>query len=371
MNGQWIGSFAGSTGGKIIVNIDERELDYQGVAYLIPNDVTYPSTAAYFKTTNKDADFKLRTHSIQPIDPTSGFIAPWESLKHRYPKIVGFSQYVDVTGSCKNDSLTLSWVSDIGGIGNSVLPRSGAKMPSELTAVGKNWGTYKEYVSGLKARRFLFRGQNGPWRLRTSFHRTGRADLNRFLQEDIPILHKHLSARTKHAFNLQIPDENGAFFNLVQHHGYPTPLLDWTYSPYVAAFFAYRGISNEKADTADADDKVRIHVLDQAQWKTDWDQILQLVLPGLYFSIGEFMAMENERMIPQQAASTVTNVDDIEQYIRSKESETKKYLSAIDLPVCQRRQVIRDLCYMGITAGSLFPGLDGACEELKERNFEM
>jgi len=83
------------------------------------------------------------------------------------------------------------------------------------------------------------------------------------------------------------------------------------------------------------------------------------------------MAIENERMIPQQAASTVTNIDDIESYIRSKETDTKKYLWAIDLPVRERRNVVRDLRYMGITAGSLFPGLDGACEELTERNFEI
>jgi len=168
-----------------------------------------------------------------------------------------------------------------------------------------------------------------------------------------------------------VPEEFGAFFNLVQHHGYPTPLLDWTYSPYVAAFFAYRRISNEEAAKADPNAKVRILVFDQEQWKKDWRQILFLVFPGLHFSIGEFMAIENERMIPQQAASTVTNIDDIESYIRSKETDTKKYLWAIDLPVRERRNVVRDLRYMGITAGSLFPGLDGACEELTERNFEI
>ena len=83
------------------------------------------------------------------------------------------------------------------------------------------------------------------------------------------------------------------------------------------------------------------------------------------------MAIENERMIPQQATSTVTNVDDIESYIRSKESDAKKYLSAIDLPGHDRRFVVLELGVMGITAGSLFPGLDGACEELTERNFEI
>ena len=76
-------------------------------------------------------------------------------------------------------------------------------------------------------------------------------------------------------------------------------------------------------------------------------------------------------MIPQQAASTVTNVDDIEAYIRSKEHSGKTYLTAIDLPMRDRKHVIRELGYMGITAGAMFPGLDRACEELRERNSDI
>ena len=163
----------------------------------------------------------------------------------------------------------------------------------------------------------------------------------------------------------------GLFFNLVQHHGYPTPLLDWTYSPYVAAFFAYRGITNRGAASVDAQSKVRIHVFDQFQWKSDWNQIFMLLFAGPHLSIGEFMAIENERMIPQQAASTLTNLDDIETYIREKETAGKKYLWAIDLPTRERKMVVQELSYMGITASSLFPGLDGACEELRERNFDI
>jgi hypothetical protein len=44
-------------------------------------------------------------------------------------------------------------------------------------------------------------------------------------------------------------------------------------------------------------------------------------------------------------------------------------LQAIDLPVEQRAEVLNELSVMGINAGSLFPGLDGACGQLKDRFF--
>ena len=90
-----------------------------------------------------------------------------------------------------------------------------------------------------------------------------------------------------------------------------------------------------------------------------------------HFSIMEFIAIDNERLIPQQSISSLTNVDDIETYIRSKESGERRYLQIIDLPLRERSTVMRELSMMGITAGSLFPGLDGACEELRERHFRL
>lgn len=372
MNGQWIGKYSGSNDGLIVANIDDRQSHFEGIAYLNESNGSLPSTAAYFRTQNRDPQFNFRTGFILPINPRNGITDSWENLKGFFGAGVTIPAHADVQGTWSKDVLSLSWTTNIGTHGACTLPRSKADKPSELIPHpnAKGWASYKEYVSTLEGRRYLFRGQNKPWRLRTSFHRTGRSNLTRFLNEDIQMLHKHLSARTKHVFNLEIPNENGAFFNLVQHHGYPTPLLDWTYSPYVAAFFAYRGISNEVAAQAAVDAKVRIHVFDQAQWKNDLNQVTLLLFAGQHVSIGEFLAIENERMIPQQAASTVTNVDDIETYIRSNEPTDKKYLWAIDLPVSERMKVIQELGYMGITAGSLFPGLDGACEELKERNFE-
>jgi hypothetical protein len=87
-------------------------------------------------------------------------------------------------------------------------------------------------------------------------------------------------------------------------------------------------------------------------------------------SVVDALAIENSRAIPQQSISTVSNVDDIETVVRVNENSAgATYLEIVDLPAGERNQVMEELALMGITAGSLFPGLDGACESLRERNF--
>ena len=82
-------------------------------------------------------------------------------------------------------------------------------------------------------------------------------------------------------------------------------------------------------------------------------------------SVLDALAFDNPRVIPQQAISTMSNVDDIETHIRLvEEIRATPYLEAIDLPARDRRGVMDELALMGVTAGSLFPGFDGACESL-------
>jgi hypothetical protein len=54
----------------------------------------------------------------------------------------------------------------------------------------------------------------------------------------------------------------------------------------------------------------------------------------------------------------------------AKEKETKRrHLTIIDIPFTEKRIVLKELRLMGITHGSLFPGLDGVCRSFQEQHF--
>lgn len=371
MNGQWIGRYGGTHTGVLVIELDDRDTHYEGFACTYDDDLTLPNTYAAIGTAGKEKAIKQRL-ALYPIDPQTGQPTDWNSIAIRYPPGIRFPNSAEVSIETTEDTLRVEWITDVGTSGSSEITRAKDKAPSSYQPIPNvsSWENFKAFVNSLDFRRHVFRGQEKPYRLRSTFHRTGRADLRRFLDDDIPNLHRHLSLRTTHIFDLAVPDQKGAFFNLAQHHGYPTPLLDWTFSPYVAAFFAYRKLKNSEARAA-TEQKIRIFVFDQKAWKEKVPQFSTVTWSRPHFSILEFIPIDNLRVVPQQSISTLTTVDDIESHIKYSESPDRQYLRVIDLPVSERHTVMRELSIMGITAGSLFPGLDGACEELKERFFDL
>lgn len=362
MFGQWIGEYTGTSSGTIMIDIDDGAACFEGHAYLNDSDADMPRMSARFKTNGKS---RRESFHINNIDLTPGNLSG-DELKKKYPA-VEFPSGANVTLEGGKGSLSVSWITSIGTVGSATIQRSQSDKQSNLKARPRvtSWARFWQFAVRQEPGRFIFRGQSRPWRLRTAFHRTRRKDLQKFISVDIPDLHRVISARSPY-FDLRDELHHGAFWHLAQHHGYPTPLLDWTASPFVAAYFAYRSDPTRTA----AQKKVRVLMFDQLQWKHDFRQLKFVATTSPHVSLIQPLALGNERSLPQQAVSFVTNVDDIETYIREREKQTgRQYLYAFDLPYAERDEALRQLTLMGVTAGALFPGLDGACEEMRARHF--
>jgi hypothetical protein len=363
MKGQWFGRFAGSNNGAAVLEIDLVGANFEGRAYVFDENPALPSTAVFVRIPADRNSFTIENLGLTPLDPVSMDFTEWRNLKDRFPD-VSFPNTAHTEWRWDDRSVKVKWTTDIGTFGEASLEKSTARRPSELKPLQiHSWTEFRKYVRELEHYRYIYRGQeSSEWRLCTAFHRTERSDLVKFLQVDVGALHRHLSSLTTHVFNLLNPIENAAFISLAQHHGYPTPLLDWTYSPFIGAYFAFKQARQREG-------KVRIFIFDRTQWWQDWAQLQKITPARPHFSVLDPISINNLRMIPQQALSTVTNVEDIEEYISSKERPDRKYLQVIDLPVEERAEVLNELSMMGINAGSVFPGLDGACDQLKDRFF--
>ena len=245
------------------VELDDMGDHYEGMAYVYSGAPGLPSIAGRVTTADKGDKFSLKIKT-DAIDMRRGIVVSWDSVKQSYPG-VSLDPEVDSSWSCdqQNNVLVIDVNSKSGGSAKAHLSKSDGSRAPERTSLEsvKSWTAFKEYALTLDPNRYVFRGQeSGAWRLRTFFHRSGRANLFRFVNQDLPQLHGHLSSLTSHHFDLRDELENGAFYSLVQHHGYPTPLLDWTRSPFIAAYFAFR---KKRTDG----EFVRIFVLDQREWK--------------------------------------------------------------------------------------------------------
>jgi hypothetical protein len=369
--GHWLGRFDGSWPGVGSLEIEAFRDAYLVLASAFSDDPNMPGSHVSFYVPI-DATEHHEQVPVFAADPvTGGSITHEEALARGY----NVPHLADVSIKLEGDNqLLVSWSTDIGTSGSTVARAFAAIRNagdvSPLPARKVDWSEFRTIVEAALAtpEALLFRGQPYPWRLRTSFHRTGKSNLNIYNNQTIPELHRTLSAQTRHYFRIGDPEERGAFYALAQHHGFPTPLLDWTRSPYVAAYFAFRRLPTNRDENGFA----RIFMFRAASWQADHLPISWISLVRPHVSRFETIMIGNSRISPQQGLFTLANVDDIESFVMAEQirlGRQQPYLEVLDIPLSMRDNVMGHLASMGITAASMFPGLDGVCEAFSWKIF--
>jgi hypothetical protein len=114
-----------------------------------------------------------------------------------------------------------------------------------------SWDEFAQYVQRemLDYSSYVWRGQRcETWSLEPAIDRKARelgsVKLYSFYKEQLDRF--KLAARGRRGANPQSIAEDNEWWALGQHHGLATPLLDWTTSPFVAAFFAFQEVGDQQ-----------------------------------------------------------------------------------------------------------------------------
>lgn len=142
---------------------------------------------------------------------------------------------------------------------------------------------------------------------------------------------------------------------VLQHNGCPTRLLDWTTSPYVAAFFAVSGSLGYESDE---------------QYCVVWAlnrRARPFSDPGGIVSVIDISWRKNERSRAQRGMFTVNNSPSlsVDDYLRDWDAKyplTQPVAWKFLIPRRQTAIARRDLAAMGIDEGAIYPDLTGAAK---------
>ncbi len=301
--------------------------------------------------------------------------------------------------------------------------RVGIKMPGSISSPFIEFASWDELIGALEKfdSTWIFRGQREyEWVLFTKLGRDLRAidpehsiDWQQVENSAIGYFMDRANGLLKN-----IPDEHDllAWLSFMQHYGAPTRLLDWSLSPYVALYFAYEQPSEVdgalyaletyaarranvgslhpaswdhlgvlKSSYTDARGKTVTKYPAREKYRADHENEImrwaiecksKCPLPTIPF-------FQDDRMGAQQTIFTLMGDVDVEvdiwfdkkkwefpdvgpgRIFAGTDSETwplaspGQLLCKIRLPKGWREQVLASLSRMGISASSLFPGLDG------------
>ena len=238
----------------------------------------------------------------------------------------------------------------------------------------ETWEQFLKAITDSPYSNWAFRGQcDERWHLESALSRYFRSfsiDPAAWLEQENRIV--RIFKRKAHQFLSQPPDLEDDFqwMALMQHHGAPTRLLDFTWSPYVAAFFA---LVQSVGDAAVwALNPARISPRGDPRTGARMDprkrgNLNRYFLKGKspFIWVGEPHTM-NQRLIAQSGTFALPSIvdrpmEDILQGYRDPNDIMAKFI----LPSQRVRETgLRELYRMNITYATLFPDLDGLARSL-------
>lgn len=244
----------------------------------------------------------------------------------------------------------------------------------------------------------LYRGQSSAdWPLQTSlereFKRCGIPD-EYFLHKERSLLMEFRRRAHLYTSDLPDPDDIVGWLALMQHHGAPTRLLDFSYSFFVACYFAFSSGMGKSVVWAVNDRWLRICLTSDSLREDALSSQIEFANGQLRSLHDTFkgggkpdsasscaLMIEPTRQIQRLAiqqglflmplnlhASFIANLEATPSYSDEPEStwvrDTKKHVKKIEFTDEVRCEGLRELRKMNITAESLFPGLDGFAKSL-------
>jgi hypothetical protein len=204
--------------------------------------------------------------------------------------------------------------------------------------------------SRFRRDRYLFRGQmSADWKLESSFDRwfmglSGSLDRIQ-TAEKLLKLFKSGCEGLKIAKAVSQDDINALATG--QHFGLPTRLLDWSESPYIAAFFAF----SDAISVGITDGHVAIWALNLHS--KIWNRELGVEIVSV-------PASGNQRLWNQEGRFSLsrTPFSCLEDYVTSSDTDDMALRKMI-LPVSEARQALSDLDSMGINHFRVYPEVVG------------
>jgi hypothetical protein len=236
----------------------------------------------------------------------------------------------------------------------------------------ESWDAFLKQITQTPYSNWAFRGERDErWPLYSS--------LSRYLQnfgvaprawpeQESRIL--RIFKRKAHQFLNQPPDPDDDFqwLALMQHHGAPTRLIDFTWSPYVAAFFALErtladgvvwAMNPARILSRHAHKPIRMDPRSKGNFRRYFLKGNQRLI-----WMGEPHTM-NRRLIAQSGTFAVPGVLDvpIEEIIDVPDPEN--VMAKFILTNLVRETGMRELYRMNITYATLFPDLDGLAKSMQ------